>query len=98
MGEGGIGQSFQTFMHSVDDEGLEGLERKIIHVEAEFNSAGLDEKIEALREARNKQLQWIKNYEDELEFLRREVENVRVIRETLPPKGKCWKRMRLEPT
>lgn len=67
-------------------------------VEAELNSAGLDEKIESLRDARNKQLLWIKNYEDELEFLQREVENVAEIRNSLPPKRKCWKRMRLEPT
>ena len=80
-----------------DEEGLDGLERKISRVESEFNSAGLDEKIAALREARNKQALWIKNYEDELELLRREVENVQEIRNSLPPDTKCWKRMRLEP-
>jgi hypothetical protein len=81
----------------LDEEGLEGLSKKISRVEAEFSNAGLDAKIAALREARNKQALWIKNYEDELEVLRREVENVQEIRNSLPPDNKCWKRMRLEP-
>lgn len=69
----------------------------ITKVEMELDSAGLDDKIVALRSARNKQAGWIKNYEDELEALRKEVENVQEIRNTLPHENKCWKRIRLEP-
>lgn len=71
--------------------------RKISEVERELDEADLDSKIEALRTARNKQTLWIKNYEDELDALRKEVENVQEIRNTLPPDTKCWKRVRLEP-
>jgi predicted nucleic acid-binding Zn-ribbon protein len=73
------------------------LSKKIDEVETELESADLDSKIETLRTARNKQALWIKNYEDELEALRKEVENVQEIRAALPPDTKCWKRIRLEP-
>jgi len=73
------------------------LNAKIAEVERELEVADLDSKIETLRTARNKQALWIKNYEDELEILRREVENVEEIRGALPPDTKCWKRIRLEP-
>jgi len=80
-----------------DEEGLDSLTRKISEVESELESADLDGKLEALRTARNKQTLWIKNYEDELESLRKEVENVQEIRNALPSDSKCWKRIRLEP-
>ena len=81
----------------VAEEGLDGLERKINEVEEQVAASGIDDKLESLRAARNKQAMWIKSYEDELEALRKEVDNVREIRKTLPPDTKCWKRLRLEP-
>lgn len=62
----------------LDEEGLSSLTRKINEVEDELEKAGLDATIQTLRSARNKQALWIKNYEDELEILRKEVENVQV--------------------
>jgi chromosome segregation ATPase len=86
-------------LHNFSDEaGLEGLGDKITEVERELEAADLDAKIEALRSARNKQTLWIKNYEDELDSLKKEVENVQEIRSSLDKTDtKCWKRTRLEP-
>lgn len=66
-------------------------------MERELEAADLDGKIESLRNARNRQTLWLKNYEDELDALQREVDNVRDIRESLPPDSTCWKRIKLEP-
>lgn len=57
----------------IDEEGLAGLGNKISEVERELEQADLDSKLEQLRNARNKQALWIKNSEDELEALRKEV-------------------------
>ena len=76
---------------------MDRLELKINEVTQQVKESGIDEKLESLRVARNKQAMWIKSYEDELDALRKEVDNVREIRKTLPPDTKCWKRLRLEP-
>ncbi|ODN05380.1 Laminin subunit gamma-1 [Orchesella cincta] len=84
-------------LDQINDEGLETLSRKINDVERELEDADLDSKIDALRNARNRQTLWLKNYEDELDALRKEVDNVQDIRNALPPDTRCWKRTRLEP-
>lgn len=85
------------YLFFLDEDGLEKLSDKIKDVEREFGTADLDSKLENLRNARNRQTLWLKNYEDELEALRKEVENVAEIRAALPPDTRCYKRIRLEP-
>lgn len=89
--------SYWDFYGITDEDGLDSLKRKISEIENEMNNADIDNKIEKLREARNRQIIWVKNYEDELSALRLEVENVQEIRNSLPDDSKCWKRIRLEP-
>ena len=66
-------------------------------IEREYLNAKVDEKLVELRTARNEQAKWMREYEEELAVLRKEVENVEAIRNTLPLDTKCWRTNRLEP-
>nr|CAD7454511.1 unnamed protein product [Timema tahoe] len=78
-----------------NEEALNQLERRLNAAEDELRQANLDQRLQSLREARNLQTQSMKNYDEELKYLRQEVENIEDINESLP-EG-CWKRMVLEP-
>jgi coxsackievirus/adenovirus receptor len=43
----------------------------------------------------NQQAQWVKNYQDEVERLQVDVQNIEDISNSLP--DGCWKRVQLEP-
>jgi coxsackievirus/adenovirus receptor len=43
----------------------------------------------------NQQAQWVKNYQDEVERLQADVQNIEDISNSLP--DGCWKRVQLEP-
>lgn len=88
---------FNTIFAYPDAGQLGGLEGKITKLEQEFASENIDEKINELRGARNRQALWLKNYEDELVELRAEVENIEEIRNSLPPDTICYRKIRLEP-
>ncbi|KAK0177645.1 hypothetical protein PV328_001679 [Microctonus aethiopoides] len=79
----------------IDDADLDRLEERLIAAEKEIKATNLDRRIHALNDAKNLQTQWVKNYEDEVNRLRIEVENIDEIRKALPID--CKKRVRLEP-
>lgn len=78
-----------------DEDDLNRLEERLIAAEKEIEAAKLDERIRSLTDAKNLQIQWVKNYEDEVERLKIEVENIDAIKSALP--NECHKRVRLEP-
>nr|CAD7598847.1 unnamed protein product [Timema genevievae] len=91
-------QEVQEIMKELNDlpntdneEALNQLERRLNAAEDELRQANLDQRLQSLREARNLQTQSMKNYDEELKYLRQEVENIEDINESLP-EG-CWKRM-----
>jgi len=43
----------------------------------------------------NQQAQWVKNYQDEVDRLQTDVQNIEDISNSLP--DGCWKRLQLEP-
>lgn len=78
-----------------DDADLNRLEERLVAVEKEIKAADLDQRIRTLTDAKNQQTQWIKNFENEINRLRIEVENIDDIRKVLPVD--CYQRVRLEP-
>ncbi|XP_063244920.1 laminin subunit gamma-1 isoform X2 [Bacillus rossius redtenbacheri] len=76
-------------------EALDDLERRLNEAEEELRKANLDERLQQLSEARIQQAQWMKSYEEELDRLRAEVDNIQAIHDSLP--DGCWKRVVLEP-
>lgn len=79
----------------INEGDLGRLEERLIAAEKEIEAANLDQRIRALTEAKNLQIQWVKNYDDEVARLRMEVENIETIKLALP--DDCYKRLRLEP-
>lgn len=79
----------------LDDADLNRLEERLVAAEKEIKAANLDQRIRTLTDAKNLQTQWVKNYEDEVNRLRIEVENIDDIRKALPTD--CYQRVRLEP-
>lgn len=71
------------------------LEKRLLAAEKEIRVANLDKRIQTLTDAKNLQTQWVKNYEDEVNRLKSEVENIDDIKKALPTD--CYKRVRLEP-
>lgn len=71
------------------------MEKRLSAAEQEIENANLDQRIRALTEAKNQQIQWVKNYDEEVARLRIEVENIETIKLALPVT--CYKRVRLEP-
>lgn len=71
------------------------MEKRLIAAQDEIEAANLDKRIRTLTDAKNLQTQWVKNYEDEVNRLKLEVENIDDIKKALPTD--CYKRVRLEP-
>jgi len=74
---------------------LEELERRLAAAEAELAAAQLDERFQELRSFRIQQDRMIKDYTEELKYLRAEVLNVQEIAGALP--DDCFARVKLEP-
>lgn len=82
-------------LREIDEADLDRLEERLLAAEREIKAANLDQRIRALTDAKNLQTQWVKNYEDEINRLRIEVENIDDIGKALPIG--CYQRVRLEP-
>lgn len=70
-------------------------ETRLAAAEEEVRRANLSERLNSLRELKNLQLQWIKNYQVQIAELESEVANIKLIREALP--AGCFRNQRLEP-
>ncbi|XP_012268511.2 laminin subunit gamma-1 [Athalia rosae] len=79
----------------INEADLDRLEERLRQAEEEIKAANLDQRIRSLTEAKNHQIQWVKNYDEEVQRLRGEVENIEAIKLALPED--CYKRVRLEP-
>lgn len=79
----------------IDENSLRDLENRLAAAQRLYDNSQIDDEIEALNRARLMQTQQIKTYQEELDRLQREVDNMDEIRKSLP--GGCWKRTRLEP-
>lgn len=71
------------------------LDKKLNNTEEELSKAKLADRIDDLRNIRNRQNSDIKKYRAEISLLEKEVENIREISSALP--SGCFKRTRLEP-
>lgn len=80
-----------------DDDGglLDQLERRLEVVEKEHQEADFDTRMGELRQARELQNKWMKDYTEEVEKLKKDVRNIADIRNALP--DKCYRRVVLEP-
>ncbi|RVE52211.1 hypothetical protein evm_003130 [Chilo suppressalis] len=81
---------------TLDDAALDVLQQSLDAAETALRAVDLDGKIKSLSEAKNNHQRWMKQYQDEHEELRLEVDNVQDILRQLP-EG-CFKRIVLEPT
>ncbi|XP_060809520.1 laminin subunit gamma-1 [Amyelois transitella] len=81
---------------TLDDKALDKLKESLDRAEAALMAEDLEGKIKSLTEAKNNHQRWMKQYQDEHDHLRLEVDNVRDILEQLP--NGCFKRIELEPT
>lgn len=79
----------------IDDAELDRLEEALFKAEQKIKEAKLDAQIEQLQKERSEQNALIKNYNEEIERLKAEVENVASIANALP-EG-CFRKMHLEP-
>ncbi|XP_042902115.1 laminin subunit gamma-1 [Parasteatoda tepidariorum] len=82
-------------LDSVDNSQLDDLERLLAVAERELINADLGPRTDALREAQVEQKKWMRDYEDEIEQLKKDVANVAAIRYSLPED--CYRRLVLEP-
>lgn len=82
-------------LDDIDGNLLEDLERRLSRAEQELKDADLDNRMADLRNARDEQNMWIRDYEDEIRKLERDVRNIANIRATLP--DACFRRIKLEP-
>ncbi|XP_064457402.1 laminin subunit gamma-1-like isoform X3 [Ornithodoros turicata] len=79
----------------VDTGDLNRLEERLRQAERDMAQARLDDRVAELQNAREMQLGWMRDYEDEINKLKKDVANVKDISESLP-EG-CFRRIRLEP-
>ncbi|XP_033223143.1 laminin subunit gamma-1 isoform X2 [Belonocnema kinseyi] len=79
----------------INDGDLNLLEERLHAAQAEIEAANLESRIRALTDAKNHQTQLVKYYEEEVNRLKSEVENIDEIKKALPTE--CFKRVHLEP-
>ncbi|XP_069688400.1 laminin subunit gamma-1 [Periplaneta americana] len=79
----------------IDPALLDDLELRLQRAEDDLKTANLDGRIAELKEARISQAVWVKNYQDEVDRLQADVQNIEDISNSLP--DGCWKRVQLEP-
>lgn len=82
-------------MDDIDANLLEELERRLARAEQELKDADLENRMNTLKNIREEQNQWMRNYDDEIEKLKRDVANIADIRASLP--DGCFRRLKLEP-
>lgn len=82
-------------MEDMNENDLRDLEDKLENAEKDLKKNDLDQRVDALEKMTNEQKIWIKNYENEVEKLQKDVRNIAQIRESLP--DGCFRRSRLEP-
>ena len=78
-----------------DSQDLNNLESRLQAAKTEFERANLDSRIESLTSAKQSQIQWMKSYQEEVDRLAAEVDNIQDIRDALP--HDCFKQLALEP-
>jgi coxsackievirus/adenovirus receptor len=78
----------------VDSETLNVLSTKLDLAEKDLIKAKLDEKLATINNARISQAQLIKTYEDDIDALTTDVNNIEAIRRALP--SGCWKKTNIE--
>ncbi|XP_050361187.1 laminin subunit gamma-1 [Nymphalis io] len=81
---------------TLDDAALDRLQKSLDKAESALREVDLDGKIKSLTEAKNNHQRWMKQYQDEHDHLRSEVDNIKDILNQLP--DGCFKRIVLEPT
>lgn len=82
-------------LDDIDANLLEELERRLARAEQELKDADLENRMNTLKNIREEQNQWMRNYDDEIEKLKRDVANIADIRASLP--DGCFRRLKLEP-
>ena len=83
-------------MDAINTDSLDELERSLDDVEDRLEEANLTGKYNMLQESQLKQQQWVEQYTNELLKLRIDVDNIRIINETIP--RACFRQVELEPT
>lgn len=81
---------------SIDSRVLDSLEKSLDSAEMELATLKLDDQFKALLQMQSQMKEWVASYEDELNILVNDVENIRQINETVP--RDCFKKISLEPT
>jgi coxsackievirus/adenovirus receptor len=82
-------------LDEIDGALLEDLERRLARAEQELKDADLENRMGSLKNIREDQNRWMRDYDDEIEKLRRDVANIADIRSSLP--DGCYRRVKLEP-
>lgn len=82
-------------MQDINPDLLTDLERRLEEAERELRAANLDERLTTLKGARETQKSWMRNYDAEIEQLKKDVANIQEIRHAIPEQ--CFRRVRLEP-
>jgi len=82
-------------LDDVDSSVLDELEKRLNEAEEQMKNANLDNKTQALTEARSGQAKLMHDYAKELDKLTKDVVNIKQISETIPEQ--CYRRMSLEP-
>ncbi|KAF5273327.1 hypothetical protein FQR65_LT04750 [Abscondita terminalis] len=80
---------------NLDDSELNRLEDELVRAERKVHEANLDVMIERLQKEHKQQNMLVEAYSAEVEWLRKEVANIREIANALP--DGCFKRVQLEP-
>ncbi|XP_075991198.1 uncharacterized protein LOC142986569 isoform X2 [Anticarsia gemmatalis] len=81
---------------TLDAQALDRREESLDKTEKDLRAVDFDRNIKSLTDAKNNHQRWMKQYEDEHDHLRLEVDNIKDILNQLP--DGCFKRIVLEPT
>ena len=82
-------------LDSINTDQLDELEKNLNSAEQRLLDADIETRYVTLMDSRQQQSIWVRDYTDELIQLRKDVENIRVINETIP--RQCFKEVELEP-
>lgn len=82
-------------VQDIDGDLLADLEKRLQEAEQELKNADLDNRLNILKAAREAQHGWVRNYDAEIERLKKDVANIQDIRYAIP--DQCFRRVRLEP-
>ncbi|XP_035213490.1 laminin subunit gamma-1-like [Stegodyphus dumicola] len=82
-------------LDEIDETLLDELEKRLEDAEKEYKEADFNTRMGELRQARELQNQWAKDYAEEVAKMQKDVANIADIRNALP--DKCYRRLVLEP-